>query len=437
MRIEPGKKSLIFLCLLIYIPFLFRGGRLPSSVLDQDLLIPYSAAKLVFIGHQSPYDYRVFSRVGRLTGEGQPQPFLYPPPSLLLFFPFSRMSFQAAKIGMLVVSHISLLLFLYIFFFRIMGWQREYLFTAAAFVYVCAFHPLAVTLTLGQINLVLLLCLTLAWFADARDWHPALVALPLTLAVGIKIYPALFLLYFLVKKKYAVVVWAVAIFLAASGAASLLLPAGVWSDWMAFVLPSGGYARVAQDLINPTVPWNQSLNGFLSRFFIKNIWSQALCHSPFAARVLTWLSSLLVLLVSLGISAAAPKTEGRKTYVHYEFSILLLAVFIVAPFSWDHHLVMTLPAVLFALSLLVFTEKNRLGILAVGGSVLVLGWGLPLASPDLKKGLLTLGISVKFYAVFGIWIYLVSKMARELISRAGKGNIKAGQKDEPALKTNA
>jgi hypothetical protein len=437
MRIETGKKSLIFLCLLIYVPFLFRGGRLPSSVLDQDLLIPYSAANLVFVGHQSPYDYRVFSRVGRLTGEGQPQPFLYPPPSLLLFFPFSRMSFEAAKIGMLVVSHISLLLFLYIFFFRIMGWQREYLFAAAAFVYVCAFHPLAVTLTLGQINLVLLLCLTLAWFADARDWHPALVALPLTLAIGIKIYPVLFLFYFLVKKKYAVVVWAVAISLAASGAAYLLLPAGIWPDWVAFVLPSGGYARVAQDLINPTVPWNQSINGFLSRFFIKNSWSQAFYDNPFAARVLTWLSSLLVLLVSLGISTLAQKTEERKRYIHYEFSILLLAVFIVAPFSWDHHLVMILPAVLFALSLLVSTEKNRLAILAVGVSVLLLGWGLPLASPDLKKGLLTLGISVKFYAALGIWAYLISKMAGELIKRSGKGNIKAGLKDKPAPEADA
>ena len=437
MRIETGKKSLIFLCLLVYVPFLFRGGRLPSSVLDQDLLIPYSAAKLVFIGHQSPYDYRVFSRVGRLTGEGQPQPFLYPPPSLLLFFPFSRMSFEAAKIGMLAVSHISLLLFLYIFFFRIMGWQREYLFAGAAFVYVCAFHPLAVTLTLGQINLVLLLCLTLTWFGDHRDWHPALVALPLTLAIGIKIYPALFLLYFLVKKKYAVVVWALGISLAASGAAYLLLPAGVWSDWAAFVLPFGGYARVAQDLINPAVPWNQSINGFLSRFFIKNSWSQALCDSPIAARVLTWLSSLLVILVSLGISASAPKTEGRKRYVHYEFSIILLAVFIAAPFSWDHHLVMTLPAVLFALSLLVFTEKNKLGILALGISIFFLGWGLPLSSPDLKKGLLTLGISVKFYAAFGIWIYLVLKMAGELIKRPGKGNREPGQKDGSALKANA
>ncbi len=414
------KKVILIVFILLYIPFLFHYGKFDVSVKNHDFHLFYSATKVAFEGKQSPYDYSIFQKAGRITGLGKPGPILYPPPFLLIFYPFSLLSYQTAAVSMMVISQICLVVFFYFFFFRILSLNQEHIFLALAVIYSLFYHPNYLTIGLGQVNLVVLAFFIIAWFAYHRNSRPVLVALPLSLAVLIKTYPALFLLYFVIKRKFKIVIW-VGVFLVLSLVATLIfLPANIWSDWFAFVLPSGGYARVAEQFINPTVPWNQSLNGFLSRLFIQTEWSEAIIQSPIAARILTYLSAAFVILAVVVLSFLSSKIADSKKLLNLEFSIFLLTVFMVAPFSWEHHLVMVLPSVIFALYLLVYAEKKKVFFLIVAISAFLIAWGVPIASPSLKKGILTLGISAKFYGVLVIWLYLVYKLGQHL-----RGNVKS------------
>jgi hypothetical protein len=402
-----------------------------NPVKNHDFLLMYSAVKVVYEHDLSPYDYREFSQAGKLTGEENPGPFLYTPLSLLMLFPLKFIPYHAATIVMLYLNHILILIFIYIFFFKILRVAQDYLFLILSLVYIFLFHPLDMTLLLGQINLAILILILLSWLAYKMKLSPALIALPLCLATSFKIYPVLLLLYFIAKRKYSVCIWTIGFSAASCLLTLLFLPHKIWFDWFTFVLPSGGYAGVAPHLINPAVPWNQSLNGFFSRFFIENSWSQPIIHFPILARILSYLSSFGVIAAAAYFSFQTLRIQGKNMVEEIEFSLFLLTIFLIAPFSWDHHLVVALPSIFVALYLLLHTEMKKLKIttIIIGFSALSLAWNLPLASQGLKNGIFSLAISIKMYAAIIIWIYLLQCL-HKILKKNGSVNKSTTQYQE-------
>lgn len=415
----PSKKILLLLFLLIYIPFFLRYGRNYISIDHIDFPSFYSAAKIAFDNHQSPYEYESLHQAGVFKGP----PYMYPPPSLLIFYPLSLMSYQTAKTVMLAISHLCLLFFIYIFFFNILKLKFHPIFYLFSIVYVFSFFPIVHTLWLGQVNLLVLVFLCFSWYAFQKNSRSVQVALPMSLAIILKAYPALFVLYFMTKKKYAIVLWILGFLAIYSIIAYFPLPQKAWSDWFTGVLPSGAYGKEAMNVLSPTSPWNQSVNGFISRIFIQNRFSESFFHSPSTAQILPYFISVIILLTSIGICCFSAKRQGDRMLIHQEFSLFLLTMYLIAPLSWDHHLVLVLPSIILIIYLLVYHEKKLTSVIIVGLSVLLLGWKLNLGSPSLTSGLLTLVISIKLYAVIVLWIYLVIRLGQSLRDKLRSANV--------------
>ena len=97
-----------------------------------------------------------------------------------------------------------------------------------------------------------------------------------------------------------------------------------------------------------------------------------------------------------------------------EFVLVLLSIFLIAPLSWEHHLVFVLPAAMLALIQLT-TEKTSFKILIpVGLAVGLMAWPLPFLFRISDKGPLGLLVSLKLFAVAVLWIYFAGRLFKLL-----------------------
>jgi len=137
--------------------------------------------------------------------------FLYPPTSLLLFAPLGKLSYNAAKAVFTLLIFAALLASLLLLY-------RDLAVDAVWIVLLAASPPVLANFDRGQIDLLVLLLLVLAWY---RVETP-IAGLALAAAVLFKLFPLLLLLWLLAYRKTGTVLWTI-VFLAAGTAATLLL----------------------------------------------------------------------------------------------------------------------------------------------------------------------------------------------------------------------
>lgn len=396
----------LYVFMLLYFPFLYENGWRYVSASSLDFPSFYWAAKLVFVDHLSPYDYALLSHPAPDFAQ-KVWPYLYPPPSLLLFSAFSTMSYFSAKIVMLGINHIMVLVLLYLFIFRILD-VRHALIVIAILVYTLTSISVSQTLNHGQINLIAIVMIALAWYAYKTGRSALLIALPLSLAIVLKTYPLLLLWYFLLKREFKVVTWGIALLASICVLSYWALPEVVWQDWITKVLPHGGYASDVPHLFSSAAYWNQSFNGFFARLFQPNEFSQVIYPSEVAAKIFPYVTAIVVMATASVACLWRRSTQRENEKIDMEFSIILLSIFLLAPLSWEHHLVFTLPAVYVAINHVFSGKFSMPKILWVGISSGVLAIGLPIIKWELMhQGPFILLLSVKLYAVVLLWIYFV------------------------------
>lgn len=430
-----GRLTLILVFLFLYVPFLTTNGFQLTDKQNIDLPSFYFASDVTFNQHESPYRDNAWQETQKQLQQTV-FPYLYPPPSLLLFMPFSWFSYEWVKTASLIVNHLSLLLLMYLLLFRIfrLPWSLkpdsrsesqslQWLIMPVLVLYTLQFHPVAVTLGHGQINLVVMvqICLFWVWLREART--PALTAAPLALAIILKTYPAIFIPLLLVRRQYRIAAWTLGYSVALTLVSLVVLPNGIWSDWIRFVAPTGGYAEVPFHLFSPAMPWNQSINGFTARLFLHPDYALAL--NPVAARVVpTMLAGLIVgLLVWFG---RRMNNRPQRRYVNEEIATVLLAIFLIAPLSWEHHLVFVLPAALLAV---VHIFRGRMSVyvaIPVGLAAGILAWPLSFLFRIEGGGLASLLVSLKFYSTVALLIYFLTRLWQtEPVVKPSKGRLPA------------
>ena len=190
----------------------------------------------------------------------------------------------------------------------------------------------------------------------------------------------------------------------------VVFPKILWMDWFSHVVLPGAYGIDAIDVISPASPWNQSINGFFARLFMLTEYSNALLHSPLLTKIMTYFFSVLAILVTSGICFVSARKLDKDHLINIEFSLFLLTIYLVSPFSWDHHLVFVIPAAIFVGELVINTKYKMLFLIIAGSAVLIIALHIPLGHPALADGIFVLGISIKLYAVSILWGYLIYKI---------------------------
>lgn len=210
---------------------------------------------------------------------------------------------------------------------------------AAAYV---LFLPLVLELTLGNLDLISVAFALLAWHWRER---PVRAAIPLALAVGLKLLPAALLFFYLASGRWRVVVYA-----AAAGLAAL----AVTAPWLGGYLVE--YVRLFPHLSDTT--WiREVIAREEPRFLADLLWS------PLYQRVLSL--ATLAAVIALGVRARARRDE---TLLHH--TALAIAPYL-APFAfvWTTFLVASLPLFAVTAARVVAqegaTRSWRLGMIAV------------------------------------------------------------------------
>jgi hypothetical protein len=183
----PDWTSTLILCLLA-VPLIVLGVRSPGL----DFRAFYVAAQST-ASHLDPYadnhQYgEPFSDVDTALGISR---WIYPPPALLFVTPLGWLTFSTAKLLFQLFS-ISALIWMLLFLGR--SFELGVVWLALA----CVSLPVIACVQRGQIDLLILFCLVLAFRLSGRAW----AGIPLGVAICIKIFPGALLLWWLLEKKY-------------------------------------------------------------------------------------------------------------------------------------------------------------------------------------------------------------------------------------------
>jgi alpha-1,2-mannosyltransferase len=288
-----------------------------------------------------------------VTSSGLRLPFSYPPIAAVVLSPLSLLPMTAATTALTLAS-IGLAAAVLRRFLRAAAGTRTGSWQAVAWLLPVALllEPARNTLDYGQVNLALMALVSADCLAATPRWpRGALVGV----AAAIKLTPAAFVLFFLLRRDYRAALTMAAAFGASTAAGFLLAGGDSVRYWTSVVFQAGRPG-------NPGYAANQSIQGVLARAGVNP-------HSP--AGVAAWLalSAIVVALACQGMRhAAAWPDEAQAPAAAWALSLNALAALLVSPISWSHHWVWGETAIL-TLGLLSWRGRRP-------GGLALAGWGL-------------------------------------------------------------
>jgi alpha-1,2-mannosyltransferase len=260
------------------------------------------------------------------VSRGLALPFTYPPIAAILLAPLALVAMTPAG-TLLTLGSIALAgLVLWVFLRRLAAWPSGQAAWAAGWLLpaVLLLEPVRSTLAYGQVNLVLMALVALDCLVAAPNWPRGALT---GLAAAVKLTPAAFVLFFLLRRDYRAAGTAGASFAAATAAGFAL----AWRDsvryWATAVFQTG---RVG----NPAHAANQCLQAVLARAGLPP-------HSPEGMAAWLGLSALVTALTWHGMRRALAAAQDCLA-----LSLNALAALLISPMSWSHHWVWCVPALL-------------------------------------------------------------------------------------------
>jgi alpha-1,2-mannosyltransferase len=256
-----------------------------------------------------------------MTSSGVVLPFIYPPFAALLMVPLTVTGWAVASVAVFAVSLISLAATLYVVLRRLWpsGGHCGALAATTALVSPClGLEPVSQTFGFGQINLLLMALVAVDCLAARSRWpRGALVGL----AAAIKLTPAAFVLFFLLRRDYRSAAIAMVSAVVATGVGALVAPGPSLRYWAGGLAGAGGVSG------SPFYT-NQTFQAVLTRIGLDGLELKA-----------CWVVlSVAVLLLAAPVIRRAPAPLALVSTA----GVALL----VSPTSWSHHWVWIAPALL-------------------------------------------------------------------------------------------
>ena len=279
----------------------------------------------------------------------------------------------------------------------LVSWLRPRLGTCGALAAVAVvlglMQPAFDSIAYGQIDVLLLLSMTLA-FVALRAGRPALVGLTVALATLLKLFPLVLVLFLAARREWRAVAWT------AGGLVALDALAVAVMGWHEHVV----YATQVLPFIGGGTGWveNQTVNGFLCRLL-----AGARLPAPVHERMidlLTWAGFALVAGVSTLV--ASRRAERGSSAAALSFGVFLVVMVLVVPTAWIHYETVTiLTFLLLAWSAaerplsagLAFAVSLAFGLIAYGNQ-----WTFYDGSP--RPGLTALWLSRELYGLVLLWV---------------------------------
>jgi alpha-1,2-mannosyltransferase len=249
-------------------------------------------------------------------------PFIYPPFALLFLGPLAALPWGLATLTMLAISLTSLVLVVHL---SIRGIRPEAsrlgrsTATAAVVAVALGTEPVWDTLWFGQVNLLLMALVTLDCLPARTRWPRGVLV---GVAAAVKLTPAVFILYFLLRKDYRAAATAAAGAATATAVGFLVSPKGSMQYWF-------GHSGGARTVSGSAYFSNQTVDGFLARLNLPHLEQTAL-----------WLTAVGLILIVAAIGIRRAHESGNRVLA---MSLTGCFGLIASPTSWGHHWVYIVP----------------------------------------------------------------------------------------------
>lgn len=278
------------------------------------------------------------------TSVGLRLPFIYPPFAAIVFTPLAVVSKAVAITAIMVVSQLALLATLYVVSRTATFTPRSHgtamLVAAAALPLATLTEPVFETLTYAQINLVLmtLVAVDCLWRTDGERKLPYPRGILLGIAAGLKLTPAVFLLFFLVRRDLRAILTTIVTFLITVALGFLLAFRDARWFWSREVFASSDVSFGPQFEGDASIyAGNVSLRSLLSKLQVPEPWLTVV------------LGLLIVLAIAVAVAGMWYALYGRRdNKVDLPTAVVLNGILglLISPISWSHHWVWIVPALL-------------------------------------------------------------------------------------------
>ena len=255
------------------------------------------------------------------TEIGSALPFTYPPLAAIVFSPLSLISLEQASVVLTAIS-LAALFGTVALTLRSLGivdratatWTAVSVFAGALLL-----EPVYSTLDYGQVNIVLMALVAADCLLPRTPWPRGLLV---GLVAAIKLTPAVFVLYFLLRKDFRATITTGIGFLGGTALGFLVTFDDAKQYWTDTLLDSGRIGR-------PAYPANQSINGMLARLGLDG-----------SVRSVVWLALCALALVLTVIAVRRVLASGHLVLAVSSVAVLGL---LASPVSWSHHWVWVVP----------------------------------------------------------------------------------------------
>ena len=265
------------------------------------------------------------------TQGGLDLPFTYPPLAAIVFSPLALVSLPVASLAVTVITCVLLVVSVWIVLTRLQvpgespigpDWlRRGWLAAGLVALSVLWFEPIQANFSFGQINVVLMTLVIADCVPRRTPWPRGLL---LGVAIALKLTPAVFLLYFLLRR-----------------------------DIRAALTALGAFAVAT--LIGFVLAWDDSWE----------YWTSTVRHTD---RIGT---ATLACFAVLGLTVWSVRrilAAGEST-----LAVMCVAMFglVVSPVSWSHHWVWALPTIIVTAVLAYRYRSGALGLVSAVGLALM------------------------------------------------------------------
>jgi hypothetical protein len=401
-----------------------------------DFFQDWSSARNVLEGRPAylPLSTAVALYRPKVEGEHPPIPTLpwnaHPPTSVLASLPLALLGYLEAVtvwnlLGLVALSA-SLVLILRELKFPVAAWSILPIVTLGL---LCG--PIRTQVAYSQWNSQLLLSLTLAWVAERRgrdSWAGILVGI----AVTLKLFPALFLLYYAIRRRWAAVFAGVVSVVVLTLVTVSVVGLAAYREYVKAVLPT--LKEFRSGWVNASLPafW---MKNFATGAYYYGLYIEPLIEALLFAYGGAFLSYALLLATTFFYTSkfSTGCNNSKTKYLDYCYSLTMVAMLMLTPICWDHYLLLlALPLALvwerlgrsglqrFAFLFLiaaVWVSPNELWKL--GGVDILARWPdfqrVPSRTYVIHRPYFTLFfLSLHFYALVVLYVWLVLLARREI-----------------------
>ena len=278
------------------------------------------------------------------TQAGLDLPFTYPPLAAIAFAPFALLPLPVASMAITVTTLVLLMASTVIVLTRLDVWPTSSITTEPAWLRRCwlaaaivapavvYLEPIRANFEFGQINVVLMTLVIADCVPRRTPWPRGIL---LGVAIALKLTPAVFLLYFVLRRDTRTLIVAAASAVAATVVGFVF----AWRDSLEYWTDT---VRNTDRIGTATLNTNQNISGTLARLGLGEgerfvLWT-LLCFLVLGATI--WAARRV-----LRASGAAPPATFDEAPV---LALICVAMFglVVSPVSWSHHWVWALPTVI-------------------------------------------------------------------------------------------